>query len=370
MRVMRYIIISHIGRIVFLLICCYIFVACSSSIKESDIFCFDIQFISDKNKDSELAVPFIGTFWENLKNSNLKDGLIFKCLTNTDYHISVSSTTDGTLNGLYCRRGRAGNEIVMLFPKWEFFKEDDMTKALLYSYPKPKLFVWNISKTLDLGKEQYDRIVTLHSDADIIPFTSIHYLDKRRMIAYNSEQNTKENSNEPAYEIYDTFTGQLQKKYELFNKMDIAPDNPLYTSKNFLSNIDCIKPDRTKLALGMTFLPYINIIDIETGNIQGFRIQELKKFTLKERIWHFTSLECDDEFIYALYSGRNIDADNLDTAPNILYVFDWYGNIVRKYHLDNYFTELHKDGDMLYFSRSSSSDVYGISIELLKEYDT
>jgi hypothetical protein len=95
---------------------------------------------------------------------------------------------------------------------------------------------------------------------------------------------------------------------------------------------DRIKPDKTKLAMGMRYLRQINIMDVGTGEVTGYRVKGAPDFNiLTERYRKFVSyylwICVDDDFIYGALNSK----DKHNTAVD---VFDWNGNFRTKLILD------------------------------------
>ena len=268
-----------------------------------------------------------------LQSCIIKDNLIFSFSNKNDYIYSVSDIDSGELVCQLFKKGRASNEPLETLPIWDIYEEKEDSKALLFSYLDSRLFICNISSSLSSGSYKYDRIVKLNSGKEgILMILTFYQTSDSTMIAYNTNQVASEDcmTIPPVFEIYNTYTGELIEEYDLFNMIDIRSNDREYTSKNYLYNYNDIKPDRTKLAFCMSYMPQINILDIATGEAKGFRIKDHKDFTAGKPVNHFSSLQCDDE-----------------------------------YRLDNYFTDLHLDGKMLYFSCGVSDKLSGLPVASL-----
>ena len=189
------------------------------------------------------------------------------------------------------------------------------------------------------------------------------------MIVYNSGQefDSLDLTKVADYEVYDLGTGCLLRSYHLFNKVEFKTEDPDYPAKTFLSQRDCIRPDGKKIAFGMNFMPQINILDIETGEAKGFSLKGRKEFSTKHKIWHFASLQADDDCIYALYYGKDLVYFDDNAFPDQLYVFDWDGKPMKRFKLDKPFSGIHIDGSMLYFSHANRDELYAVPTDRLKE---
>jgi hypothetical protein len=101
-------------------------------------------------------------------------------------------------------------------------------------------------------------------------------------------------------------------------------------------SMDRIKPDdNTKLVMAMFSMDQINIMDVTTGEIKGYRNKNSPDFNYLKDIDniknYYLDVCVDDKYIYGLYlNGKN----GLGSTANILHVFDWDGNFIRKIVLD------------------------------------
>lgn len=51
--------------------------------------------------------------------------------------------------------------------------------------------------------------------------------------------------------------------------------------------------------------------------------------------YYYHRLQCDDNFIYVLYYGKTLASYNEGGACNMLHVFDWGGNLVKKLEFEH-----------------------------------
>ena len=109
--------------------------------------------------------------------------------------------------------------------------------------------------------------------------------------------------------------------------------------ENFLDASFSLKPDRKKFVEAMNWLPQINIVDISSGRVSGFRM----KNTQDEDVFE-TDMDCalfcykrvvsDGRYIYALWAGCTRNKLSAEVAFDMVHVFDWNGKLVRKLKLD------------------------------------
>ena len=76
----------------------------------------------------------------------------------------------------------------------------------------------------------------------------------------------------------------------------------------------------------------------------------MKDFSVEEPVSYFADVQADEKYIYALYSGQKIDFETGQKQPDYLFVLDWDGRMVAKYHLNESFSRIHLDGETLYFT--------------------
>ena len=72
----------------------------------------------------------------------------------------------------------------------------------------------------------------------------------------------------PEYHIYRG--AEKLNEFKLFNKQ-IVNSNYEFFSLLYLVSNDKIKPDNSKIAMSMMAHPQINILDLNTGELSGFR---------------------------------------------------------------------------------------------------
>lgn len=321
-------------------------------VDERDFFRFRISDAGGKCLVQELSLhgrmlPDIGA-----PDCVIKDSLVINSGNRSEnlFHIS---DMEGGLIGSFCRRGRAWNEPLSGLPLSEVYVDDGDLYADVYSFMDAKLFVWNISRSMEEDRDVYEDIVQFKSEDDtrLKPWMSLYRLDESHIIVYNSMESGYSDTyvEIPSYQIYDLSEKQLSRQYDLFNVVDLKPEDPMLAANAFLSNVDCIKPDRSKIAFAMSLMPVYCILDLSTGKAAGYRIKGLPGMRTDEYRWHFADIQADDDYIYALYSGEIMFNEEGTDIPEVLYVMDWEGNLKAKYKMDKRFTSLSLDRDKLYF---------------------
>lgn len=279
----------------------------------------------------------------------LYDTLAFSFIRNDDYIISVSNSVTGQLLGNYCKRGRAWNELANALPLQEIYVEEGELKADLISYTDSKVFVWNITKSLQFHRDIYDSIIQLESKKgktfSIISYKRINNL----LFCYDSKQTKGHNKDDvPEFSIYDLSTGQKIKSYSTFKVPDLKLEKSV-SYRDYCTNRFTINKDKTKAFVILDSFPVYFIIDLIDSSINSMFFKDLKPFSFNLNRWYFADIQSDDTYVYALYSGEELYNEDGTDIPNTLYIFDWEGTLKLICNLPERFSEILIDNGWMYF---------------------
>ncbi len=334
-----------------------------TSVRESDFFAFDVAEFKDV--EAEPLHPDVLECSADLFTAAINGRYIYSYESSKDWLFTLTDIETDEISYRMGHRGRGPDEFINVFPLQDFFVEDGDTKTLLFCYNDSRLFTWNISRSLATGKDVYENRMHLGDSTEFLPFGSLHPLAKDRLLVLDTKQNPRvdEMLAPPVYAIYDLNGRSICRTYDLFLKPDIKSKD----SKSILSLNDCIKPDHTKVAMAMCNFPQINILDLDSGKCNGFRIKGAMKFSTKQKVCHFNSIVCDDEYIYALYCGKKVDYSNYDVSADILYVFNWEGKLIRKFKLDAglIMLRMNESENRMYLYHQIRPDLYTIDMRYL-----
>jgi hypothetical protein len=166
-------------------------------------------------------------------------------------------------------------------------------------------------------------------------FTGIFILNDSLLLAYNQgEQMFLSESNNtlvpPIHRLFNYRTGGEEiVRHDIFNNFQY---NEIKPPQLCLVSSDCIKPDNTKVAMSMMYFRQLNILDIATGKITGYRFKDTPDFDIlrkgspvKELQTYCTGAYADDDLIYSV---------NINEKNTTIDVFDWNGIYKRKLFLD------------------------------------
>ena len=332
--------------------------SCTERLAGKDCFNHIVEEIEDVRISKGLSPELYCSSSEDLSNIIINDSLLFAFVRGRDHICYVSNINNDSIVGAYCPKGRAWNEMLVPSMVEDTYSINGDLCCPIFSIPDSKVFIWNVSQSLKTGDTRFNKISQIADGSTAI--YNVFMLDAERLIAFNSKHNPyiDELEEPPYFEVYDCNTGNLLKRYEIFKMIEGYGENPLYNAKDYLSCHPCIKPDRTKIAYVMSYHPQLNILDIEGGNVKGYSIKGAKSFNPNVRYLHFSSVKVDDDYIYALYYGGEFNGVDPDKTPDILYVFDWNGEIKAKFKLPRHFTSLWMDDTELYLTFGPENDIY------------
>lgn len=332
-------------------ICAVLFLSGCNKVVEQDFFRDPLLEVNCcQNQNISLDTAFITG--STTLMSYIADSLMLSIdRSGQDYMFCATDVYEDQIRGLFVRRGRAFNEMLDCLPVMDAYNNEsgDLCSDL-FSYTDGRIFVWNISRSLREGADSYDKIIQLKNDDDRFAFLSVYHVNDSIILVKNSKQVASQEHavEEPRYELYSTKTGEFIRSYDVFRNVDVATGNPLYKSKSFPGNFDCIKEDRTKIAFGMGYMPVYGILDLISGEFHGFKIKELREFSTEVRYSHFCSLAADDQYIYALYYGYDLAEPFSERKPSRLFLIDWSGELLQSFSLNQYFIELKLNNGILY----------------------
>lgn len=254
---------------------------------------------------------------------------------------SVFDLTNFKHIGYFCPKGDGPNETQGVPPIYQFYEENGDLKTMLLAPNDSELRVWNITKSLQENTTIFDTIVSNKWYMEhLTPYLRVSHLSEDSYMGYIPPRYKSFDDILPTLPVYEKrtiYSDKLIKKYHLFRD-SIENDSRIVDSDRFFTSADCIKPDGTKIAQGMTRLCQLNIVDLEKETISGYRIKGTPDFSIfktdmSNTKYYYSKAHCDDTYIYALYAG--VENEKLEEFQgfDILHIFDWEGNFVKKIRL-------------------------------------
>jgi hypothetical protein len=226
--------------------------------------------------------------------------------------------------------GKGPGEYTMATTTHQFHIDKEM-KMWFYDYFVKKLCFLvdivnnNVSDSIDISWLKTERKE---------PCSRFFILNDSLFLAYNMPEPayTRENiALPPVWSLYNYKTGEKLRQYDVYNQYRYLQSLSFFR----LYSEDRIKPDHTKFVMPMGYLHQINIVNIQTGAIKGYRFKDspdyldvmTKEDEEDDGFGDFYLRACvDDDFIYAVINKKS---DN-----TVIDVFDWNGNYLKKIILD------------------------------------
>lgn len=340
--------IKRILVLVWIIVCS----GCVNTIPPKRVFNYELKYCKNDTPAKELIVSAPRQLYENLDDCLIRDSLVF-CLSNGNSTLfDILKLDTGERVGSFCHVGRAGEEVLSSLPLRSVYRnEAGELFADIFSIMDGKLMRWNISSSIHSGKDVYDKICFLSKD-QFPPFTSILRVNGNKLVVFDAGVNAFASKLEriPDYREFDINAESFSRSYDLFKQINAKAENSHFPSIAYYNCVDCVNPKEDKLAIAMSFMPVISVIDVNSGKARGFKIKGERDFSAQEPRSCFVDVQADDKYIYALYSGKAIDFEHGLELPDILFVMDWDGSMIGKYQLGMPFSRIHLDGETLFFT--------------------
>lgn len=244
--------------------------------------------------------------------------------------------------------------------------------TVLYASNEGKLFLWNVSQSIEKGTTVYDTIVPYNNNRIFFNF----YQSDDILFAYKPAEYLNNNeATTPFYEKRTIYTNELIQEYPIYKTKSVHNSNSDIASSVdfFFYTWDAMKPDGSKIVQVMKHLPQINILDIHTGNIVGYRMKDGPDFSLLETDMksmnvYYNCVHADDNYIYATYWGKEPWNDHLGVELptfNTIHVFDWNGKPLYQLVTDQSFFRVWSDPvrKRLYTINLNNDEVYYLDLE-------
>jgi hypothetical protein len=313
------------------LACFAIFVSC----KEKPVYFYGEIITIDSNvkpdtlysEKIELEGLYTGSIWAY-------DTLIgFTSSKFPNYFMNVFSLRTGKFLYSLCKRGIGPDEFPALAYSSQYEYEDHLYLWLRTDAAKDESWLVNLEKPGTVIKKRIDVKVETGFQYN---FGFVFILNDSMFIGNNQGESLYQGDGSflpQTYHLYNAGTRQRIKSYKLYNG-----SIPVSDIRHCYCSWDRIKPDKTKLAMGMQLIDQINILDLKTGQIKGYRNKTSPEFgylSLDPENFkaYYSFLLVDDRYIYGLCANEKVSPIGVQ-QNNIINVFDWDGNFIKKIFLD------------------------------------
>ncbi len=240
------------------------------------------------------------------------------------------STNDGHLIKGFAYLGRGTNEL----SDYQRYNIDNTSKILYALDGSNKLIGFNLDSIID-GNRNYC-IISKHFDSPFPAARQVQVLDNK-IFQLGGSQNPR---------IFITnIEGDTLLKYDNIPYISANHKFDSGFSKKFMTHYShyTIKPDMKKIANVTNNGMMLEILSISNKNIQSERIRyfyepqmESLRQPLNECVFGATQIQGTNKYIYVLYYDSQMKF--VENSTPIMGVFDWDGNEVACYNLNNHVT--------------------------------
>lgn len=346
------------------------FVCCNKN-KDDKYFNGDILYLNNRHKVLNVTSKDVKMYGANYGMIAVYDSLLI-CWNPklANYFFNIFNVDTGEEIGSFCNRGQGPEDAASINCIYQFFKKENDLMTLLYAANEGKLFFWNLSKSIENRKTVFDTIVSYKNNRIFFQF----YKSEDILFAYKpSDYLNKEEVATPFYEKRTILTNHLIQDYPIYKKQSVRNSSAaaVNTLDFFFYTWDVIKPDGSKIAQAMRHLPQINILDTNTGDVVGYRLQNSPDYSLLEKDMEFmniyyNSIHADDKYIYASYWGKG-PWDTNNPFLNTIHVLDWSGKLLYKLMADRPYFRIWLDQvrNRLYTTDYTTDEVYYLDLNEL-----
>lgn len=330
---------------IILIVCCVFVFSCSSK-EENSFFNGELIHIDISAQTDTLKGDAIVLEDEGVGMISVLDSLIFfynPIDKRYSYHCYNYKT--GKHIADFFPIGRGHNEFLNVTPIHCISMCNDTAKSVFVALNEQKSGIFNITRSISEKKTVLEDVRDFEWKKHFTnPITQIYpYKDKLIVLVNGRKTHFKHNTYMlPQYVFWDKKTLKPIDTITFYKKA-LTKELHEELDMNLFRFFGILKPDRTKMASIMGYLPQISILDIESGSIKEIRYGET---TLWDLLAYPTSVaRChssvavDDNYIYLPWF---IDGE-ITKGTHIVNVFSWEGKHVMQYYIEEPFDQIQID---------------------------
>ena len=359
--------------LILLLPWCVAFFSCTNQV-DKELFNGEIHDIDAKNTiDKDVIAKHVPLEGDYTGTIAVYDSLLV-CWEPTyqDYLFNVFNVDTGKEIGYFCPKGQGPDEFANANFIYQFLRRNNDVVALFDGDWQSWAF-WNLTKSCQTGKTVYDTIVSHRSVSNLFFF----YLPDGDILHVIPSQGAElHETTMPYCEQQHLYNDQKIRKIPIYKRESLHGEWAERPVSRFFNTWDALKPDGTKLVQAMSYLPQLNIIDITTGRVTGYREKGGSDYSLlqkqtKKVTRYYTSVQADDRYIYAAYWGKESWEDRPGSSLptfNLIHVFDWEGHLLYRLHTDQsfYINWLDTVRNRLYTRDWNTDEIYYLDLNELE----
>lgn len=348
--------------------------SCSGNQSDRDLFNGEIHYVKDESVISK----------DMVSHQILLDGIYTGMIAVHDsllvcwepsyqsHFVNLFNVDTGKEIGHFCPQGQGPNEFSNTNPVYQFFKNGD-DLVTLFDGNLRSLAFWNITKSIQTNTTVYDTI--MHEKGGLGLF--FYYLPAGALLNVVSSSFTDiGNATTPYCERRSLYSEEEVQRFPIYNFESVSNQSASKPVGRFFNTWNALKPDGTKLVQAMSYLPQLNVIDTNTGQVIGYRLDDGTDYSLvqtemKNLKRYYLSVQASDKYIYAAYWGKESWGSNLgNSMPKFdqIHVFDWDGNLLYKLNTDRsyYIIWLDTVRNRLYTRDWNTDEIYYLDLNKLE----
>ncbi len=241
-----------------------------------------------------------------------------------NYHVANFNVNTGRHIGNFFKKGQGPGEFIdfyRLHPGANYdFWIDEFNKRHY------------VLVDMSTGEEKKRINLSTFKKKGFSPFIQAFILDDSLLIAVNQPEikNLDYDMMVPKYSIINYLSKEEIAGYELYDENLYNKLRAPGMENEHLIGTSHIKPDKSKVAGVMNYLYQLNILDLKTGELKGYRLAGTPGFEFvstllsPETVYSYGWANEDEKFIYIMLSNTH----SPEVKP-VFHVFDWDGNFVR-----------------------------------------
>ena len=260
-----------------------------------------------------------------------------------DNYLHIFNINTGQPMGSYCKKGEGPSEFYYFTHNEQY--ENIHGDIKLWGYNDlDNIYLLNITQSVRANSTCVEQTIDHNwRKVHTRPWATYFMRDNNVLVKSQPEYLDDDESalSLGSYSLYNLTVDSLLREYRLYNRMPDIEDPSPFLIENIFYSDDKIDVDKKKIAMAMNLLAQINILDLETGTLRGFRLKEspdFDEFTKKSYTptIYYTDLNATAEFLYALYSEIELDGSRqYPFESREIHVFDWNGNMLRQIILEH-----------------------------------
>ena len=139
-----------------------------------------------------------------------------------NHFFNIFNVDTGEEIGSFCEKGQGSEEAISVNCIMQLFKKGDDIMTVLYASNEGKLFLWNVSQSIEKGTTVYDTIVPYNNNRIFFNF----YQSDDILFAYKPAEYLNNNeATTPFYEKRTIYTNELIQEYPIYKTKSVHNSN-------------------------------------------------------------------------------------------------------------------------------------------------